>query len=364
MLVTMETYKKIFSWKYRFWFRDCAVRNRDIFAFVMEPSYTDEQVKEEEDNDWDSSLRIKAIFTFARSHEPEKQWGAKFLQGWQPIVVGTAHKPLNQSIGIEQYSTFPSFDHKCFVTGSGPAYEDLPLTSMGPTKGEKGNFLRGHLAKLKTLDGYLYACGGGRGFGKRLDRGKWQSFSQLIPYEYEKDRLGGFDDFDGWGENDIYAVGGVGDVWHFNGAQWRQIPFPSNYPLSAVCCGGDGNVYIAGYNGIFMGRENRWKRIGSIPTDLPIKDMVWYEDKVWCTNDYGLWTIDKGKVARADVPAEVSACAGNLSVGDGVLLLAGLYGAVFKEAGEWHIIVHFHTMETLKALENNGAGGDQQEVAR
>lgn len=355
MLVSLETYKKIFSWKYRFWFRDCVVRNKDIFVFVMEPSCTDKQVEEEEENNWDSSLRIKAFFNFIRSVEPEKQWGAKFLQNWQQIMIGAAQKPLSQAVMVERVSTYPSFDHQCFVVGSGPAYEDQPLTSFDlKENGADGSFLRGHLGRLKSLDGYLYACGGGRGFGKRLDKGQWQSFSQFIPNEIGNHR--GFDDFDGWGENDIYAVGGLGDVWHFNGTDWRQIPFPSNYPTSAVCCGGDGNVYIATYNGIFMGRENCWKNIGNIGTNLPVKDMVWYEDKVWCTNDYGLWTIYNGRVARADVPADVSACAGNLSVGDGVLLLAGLYGAVFKEDGEWNVIVHFSVMEKLVALERAEKG--------
>ena len=172
MLITLNTYKKIFSWKYRFWFRDCVVRNKDIFVFIMEPSYTDEQVKEEEENGWNSDLKIKAVFTFVRSFEPEKQWGAKFLQNWQPTIIGAAQKPLSQSISIEQFSTYPSFDQKCFVTGSGPAYEDTPLTSMSTNRknGADGNFLRGHLAKLKTLGGYLYACGGGRAIGKQRDR--------------------------------------------------------------------------------------------------------------------------------------------------------------------------------------------------
>ncbi|WP_220815173.1 hypothetical protein [Pseudomonas paralcaligenes] len=355
MQVTLETYKRIFSWKYKFWFRDCVVRNKDVFVFVMEPSYTDEQVREEEENDWDSSLRIKAVFTFVRTFEPDKQWGGTFLQNWQSIIIGAAQKPLNQSINIERVSTYPSFDHKCFVTGSGPAYEDKPLTSFHLSKqnGADGNFLRGHLSKLKALDGYLYACGGGRAIGKRLDKGQWQSLSQFIPDGYDEGNHTSFDDFDGWNESDIYAVGGLGDVWHFNGQLWRQIPFPSNYPLSAVCCGGDGSVYIAAHNGIFMGRDNHWKNIGSIGTDLPIKDMVWYEDKVWCTNDYGLWTISNGRVARADVPDEVSACSGNLSVGDGVLLVAGLYGAVFKENGRWQTIIHFSVMEQLLELERS-----------
>lgn len=278
------------------------------------------------------------------------------MQNWQPMVIGAAQKPLSQVVMMERVSTYPSMDLQNFVIGSGPAYQDddiKPYTNK--MQGRDGAFSRGHIAKLKALDGYLYACGGRRSIGKRLDKGQWQSFSQMIPTE--KGTSQGFDDFDGWGENDIYAVGGLGDVWHFNGQDWRQIPFPSNFPTSAVCCGGDGNVYIATYNGIFMGRDNHWKNIGGIGTDLPIKDMVWYEDQVWCTNDYGLWTITNGQVRRADVPYEVSACAGNLSVGEGVLLLAGLYGAVFKENGEWQTIVHFSVMQKLIALEKSEGQG-------
>jgi hypothetical protein len=90
---------------------------------------------------------------------------------------------------------------------------------------------------------------------------------------------------------------------------------------------------------------------------LPFRDMVWYEDRGWCTSDYGLWTIHKGKIGRPEVPATVSACSGNLSVGDGVLLLAGLYGAVFKEDGQWNEIVIFDTMEKLLALEEKEKKG-------
>lgn len=60
----------------------------------------------------------------------------------------------------------------------------------------------------------------------------------------------GFEDFDGWSESDTYAVGGYGDVWHFDGKGRRQIPFPTDKPLKSVCCGGDGQVYISGYEGV------------------------------------------------------------------------------------------------------------------
>jgi hypothetical protein len=349
MLITLDEYKKGFhQWDMTFWCRDCVVRNKDIFVFVTEPSLTDEQVKEEEENGWSSDLRPKGIMIYIRYKDIGKQWSGGYHQNWAPMVIGASQKPASHSVSIERIAVYPSFDRRCFVTGSGPAYEDVPLAGA-----KRGDFARGHIAKLKPLEGHLYACGGNRSFGKRLGKGQWQSFSQDIPYpEKSSGTWYGFDDFDGWSETDIYAAGGEGDVWHYDGREWRQIPFPSNLPLNSVCCGGDGNVYISGYGGdTFVGRGDRWKMIRGGGMSLPFRDMVWYEDRVWCTSDYGLWTIHNGRIARPNVPATVSGCCGNLSVGDGVLLLAGLCGAVFKENGQWHEIVLFSTMEKLLALE-------------
>lgn len=125
--------------------------------------------------------------------------------------------------------------------------------------------------------------------------------------------------------------------------------FPSNAWISTVCCGGDGRVYISGYEGLtFVGRENKWKKIHDGGISLGFKNMVWYDDRVWCTNDYGIWTIYKDKLLKAnDLPAEIAVCAGHFAVGDGVLLLAGLGGAAFLENGTWRTLVLRNEMETL-----------------
>ncbi len=254
-------------------------------------------------------------------------------------------------------------DNRVYVTGSGSAYEDRPLLTFSREKGAQtqGAILRGSINRLKQLDGWLYGCGGGRTLFKRLDKGTWESLSQDIPRVLKERPVGsseeGFEDFDGRSESDIYAVGGYGDVWHFDGKGWRQIPFPANEPLQSVCCGGDGQVYISGYEGVtFVGRGDRWKKIFDGGISLGFRDMVWYEDRVWCTSDYGLWTIHEERVGVADVPPTVAACAGHLSVGDGVLLLAGYSGAAFREHGAWQQIISFHTMETLLDVQESEGG--------
>ncbi|MDQ1835551.1 WD40/YVTN/BNR-like repeat-containing protein, partial [Massilia scottii] len=207
-----------------------------------------------------------------------------------------------------------------------------------PVKECKGSPVRrGAIFRMKMIQGYAYVCGGNRSAGKRLDKGEWFSHSEAIPKLADSSDAG-FEDIAGFSENDLYAVGGKGDVWHYNGKTWQQVSFPTNIWTTTVCCGGDGNVYISCYEGLtFMGRDNRWKKIYDGGISLGFKDMVWHEGKVWCTNDNGVWTIENGKLARASgLPSEIYVCSGSLSVNDGVMLMAGLGGAAFMEQGQWH----------------------------
>lgn len=146
----------------------------------------------------------------------------------------------------------------------------------------------------------------------------------------------GFSDFDAFSESDIYAAGGQGDVWHYDGSAWSQVAFPSNMWIRSVCCGQDGFVYIGAQSGsVFRGRGNEWKLIHRGDLSLPFKDMVWFNDRVYATNDYGLWEIQGESLTRIDEPIEITNCAGNLSVGDGVMLMAGAYGAALHDGQRW-----------------------------
>lgn len=70
------------------------------------------------------------------------------------------------------------------------------------------------------------------------------------------------------------------------------------------------------------------------------REMVWFEDRAWATSENGLWTIRDGRVEFQNhlLAPEISVCSGNLYVADGVMLMAGLGGACFRENGQWHSI--------------------------
>ena len=85
--------------------------------------------------------------------------------------------------------------------------------------------------------------------------------------------------------------------------------------------------------------------------------MLWYQDRVWCTSEYGVWWIQDDKVVPADIPGSAKICAGNLSARDGVLMLAGFNGVAMLENGEWNTLFRYHDMveqcEELGIYESN-----------
>jgi hypothetical protein len=307
---------------------DCVVRSNALFYFVLMEDYTQ----------WDSwddssaapaetSLRTRVI-CYDRDEPEHDNITMDEMTGLHDLLAGVSRIPKEQYVGVD-------FNGHVYVLGSGDNIieEDIQKSKVNP-------ITRGGVRRCCTIDGYIYITGGGRAVGYRLDKNSWKSLTQGLPYKDATDwEVAGFRDIGGFSRNDIYCVGGKGDVWHFNGKKWQQIHFPSNLDLYTVCCGGDGYVYISGYGGTtFKGRGDQWKQIYKGEMTIPFKDMVFYENKVWCTSDYGLWVIENDTVIEADVDPEVKVCSGYLSAEAGILLLGGYNGAAFKENGVWHVL--------------------------
>lgn len=310
---------------------DCCVRSRGIFYFALrdegplqdEPEDDEDEPEEVAEEDID-----KHVLVWVRDRELEEiQWSRATLTGFDLPICDAPLKPKPQCVLIAKRSVFS--------VGSGmqDIEKDIPPVA------KDGSF-RGSVTKSRVIDGWLYICGGKNSVSKRTDRSVWQPFSKDISNPGECSWLtNGFHDIDGFSETDIYCAGGEGHVYHYDGRIWRPIAFPTNVQLQSLCCAGDGSVYISGMHGVvFKGRGDKWKRVHKAdPAGLLLgfHDMVWYDGKVWCTSDYGLWTIENDKLTVADVPSFVRVRAGHLSTADGVLLVAGRGGAAFLENGEW-----------------------------
>ncbi len=331
MLITLDEYKDVLN---TYYIVDCAIRDRNVFGFALDRVFSDKEVEEEERKKWDRALRPKRLAVFYRDDAEGERLGAENLGNWGPLQLGAMTVPASQ------FLLYESHEDRIYVVGSGRDEFEKPID---PRKNPDAPLHAG-VRRIKTFAGKAFLAGGYRGFAERLGPDSYRSHKALVegfPLTHPESGREGFSDFDMFSETDIYAAGGKGDVWHFDGKVWRQISLPTNAWLQTVCCGGDGMVYISGYEGLtFMGRGDKWKQINAGGIYLGWKDMVWFEDRAWATSDNGLWTIKDGKVEFQNhlLPPEISVCSGNLYVADGVMLMAGLGGACFRENGKWHSI--------------------------
>lgn len=328
MKISKSEYRKFFD---GYTISDCIVRKKDVYCFIVR------NTAESENSGPTAEANVtKKLVTYFASETGAMRFGESIFEGYQRLVGGASQHRENKCIVV-------SSSGDVFATGGGSSEneEDIPRAREGPR--------RGSIFRLRGIDGFLYAVGSGHTVCRRTGRNNWESLCFNLPMEtqadfdsVERSENMSFEDLDGFSTQDIYAVAGKGRVWHFDSKKWTSIPFPSNMYLHSICCAGDGNVYIGAQSGtIFRGRNNHWELISNGELTLPLMDLVWHAGKVWGTNDYGLWQIDGKRLVTAEMPAsEIAVSAGNLSVADGVMLMAGAHGAAVHDGTSWHALIN------------------------
>jgi hypothetical protein len=296
---------------------DCAVRSKSVFSFIAF------------ENADDGDKAQKRMINYFADRTSENNIGVSQYSGFIRPKLAISRIPKEQALMV-------SSDGGVAVLGGGDDDMEQSIPMGGP---DQPLYTSAH--GVVTIDGYVYTVGGWRGVCRRIGPNQWESVGDRTTLPVPKRNSFGSNDegfkaIDGFSVNDIYCAGGRGDAWRFDGNRWYQCALPTNMILENVCCAGDGYVYIGMQSGSVMrGRENSWEIIHKGEFTLPFKDMVWFDNRVWCTSDYGIWTIEDGKLIEPDLPAEVRSCSGNLSVGDGVMLLAGMYGATVYDGKVW-----------------------------
>ncbi|MBK5071795.1 hypothetical protein I2492_02030 [Budviciaceae bacterium CWB-B4] len=320
------------------WFvYDCAVRTKEMFHFSCRNLKESEKASVLSDNEV-----TKREFAIYLDEPPERYLGGRPFTGFEKLFVGASSDHITGKNEV----VFVDMDGSVYARGDAGhngIEEDILNTLNGPR--------RGSIFRIRMICGRLYFAGDMNAVGYRTGPNNWHSLCLNLPVPKDKKQWKEegstkfeFNDIDGFSHDDLYAVGGKGNLWHYNGQQWEELTLPSNLYTHSICCAGDGFVYIGAQSGsLFKGRGNQWKLIYRGDYSLPFKDMVWHDDKLWCTSDYGLWCVKDDKLVDANIPAEIKVCSGNLSTADGVMLMAGMFGAAYHDGKEWHLI--FNSLE-------------------
>jgi hypothetical protein len=332
-MISKDIFKKSFE---GYQIQDVAVRSKTIFYFYTRNKREAKRASAVTEGDV-----TKRFIAFSYIDGEAKS------SNWEVVGPSYARLTLAASTTPEIKGVCVTIGGKALISGGGKyETEEIPLHENGPR--------RGILVRARMILGVFYAVGAFHSVCRRRGANDWESLCLNLPlpteaeYNDVKTRSNmRFDDIDGFSHDDLYVIGGLGNVWNFDGKAWRRIQFPSNMNLESVCCAGDGHVYIGAQSGtLFRGRGDKWEMIHRGDMSLPFKDIVWHADRLWCTSDYGLWTVNGNKVERVeDLPSEVSVCTGNLSVADGVMLMGGVHGAALHDGQKWQLIFNQYHME-------------------
>lgn len=190
------------------------------------------------------------------------------------------------------------------------------------------------IRNARTVVGYVYACGMLRQVYKRVGEGEWQNISASSPKSGEKV---GFEAIDGYSGNELYAVGWNGEIWEFNGAKWTNRPSPTNVILTAVCCAGDGVVYVAGQQGVMIkGRHDRWEIIEwENNVDVNIWDLCWFKKKLYVATITNLYTLEGNDLQEEDFGDLGAPTCYSLTQAEGVMWSIGKEDVLSFDGTTW-----------------------------
>jgi hypothetical protein len=296
---------------------DCAVRDRNILYLCLRENLPHEKALLLLDHDIKTTLL--AIFL----DTPNNQYGGAYLTGYNMPRVGVSRAPVAQGLLVARNSS-----GQITSMGGGKDYPDEHIQKDGWPM----------TWRIKCINGYAYSVGGQRKIYKRTSIGKWEKFSDLP--KSENIETVGFNDMDAFSESDMYAVGGHGDVWHYDGSQWRQMSFPSDVQLATVTCAGDGNVYISGEGGsLWVGQKSTWKSIYKGNSSILWNDALWFENKLWLSSDYQFRIWNGTNLEPVTHEGKAVPMNGHMDAYDGLLAVASSEYVMTFDGKDWRYIV-------------------------
>ena len=334
-------------------FVDCAVLNHDYFAVIAE-------IDMGEDYDPWKKLPTSRIFTYVEEKIPENSfWGGhKFGENtfkWPKI----AHTNPNEMIVVGERG-------EVWYHGLGDNKQFEESISESLIMG---------ISDIKNIHGTIYIVGVHRAVVRREGIDQWVHISKPIEQEsleiYRaakkkgKEFDSGFNCIDGFSaDKNLYAGGGQGDVWRYDGRTWHSvdIPLPKMH-INSLCCASDGYVYIAGRFGTLLkGREDEWHILKQEQTKADFKDIVDYQGTLYVCTERRLFTINDQGIQRVDfgdIPEPFSFR--SLYVNHGKLMSAGSYNACIYDGQRWQSLYGSQKVDEIMDLNILKQVGDSLE---
>lgn len=330
----VERYKRLFE-GFEITHADIKSKSMMVF-FVQQTQFTEEEFKQP-----DELMSRTVLYVPELSTENEGfgayEWNSGIRQGY--VHIG---------------------DHITMVESFGTVWESRTDNKWHSViKGSKAlNFLSG----LKQIGNTLFICAYGRKVYKRLDHNDWFDLIDDEQHAYvyadikEREAKGikhtgypmGFNQLDGFHEEDIYASGSHGAFWRYDGKQWFRVDLPSNRDVRAIVCAPNDKVYIVMVDGqIIMGREDQWKTLEnkvdqSYSFAANVSSAAWFKGKLYMATPFDLYVLDGEDFSKYQFPenGHKQSSFGWVTACEEALLSYGNDQALIFDGQEWSEIIN------------------------
>jgi len=235
---------------------------------------------------------------------------------WDANAIAVARAPNPKLIVVGEDG-----DVVTFMGGTNSAREKLPIEPSA-------------IRNARTISGRVFACGMKRQVFKRVDEAQWTDISAPASAGNEAT---GFESIDGYSDDEVYAVGWKGEVWHYDGSAWHDRSLPTSLVLSAICCAPTGVVYVAGQQGLLArGRRDAWEIIDlEEEADLDFWDLCWFQDKLFVSTMTTLFTLQGKRLEEVNFGKMGRPSCNSLTTADGVLWSIGRDDVASFDGQRW-----------------------------
>jgi len=213
--------------------------------------------------------------------------------------------------------------------GSDQAEDNIPVNDARVT-----------FHNVKEISGKAYSVGTLRTVFRRDVPNQWIKLDKGLhgTSKLEKQALSdsaGFNDIDGFSDDNIYACGDGGDLWHFDGNIWVHLDFPVNSDLTVICCADDGYIYIGTNDGrLIKGNKRQWvilnKEQGS-----EISAIAWFKGSIYFSDGSWVYELINDQTKKVNFGDANPSQFGFLYGGDEVLISAGANNIVSFDGSKW-----------------------------
>jgi len=234
---------------------------------------------------------------------PKEKWSMLPMQ-WVPIGVVVLQQPTPCVFTLSPYGTvgFGYGDYK---------EEEIDSSEDGPVS-------RGQFRELRIIDGHVYATGMGRQVYRRNTDGKWERVDEGVVAQKGVIAVSGFNSIDGVNENDVWAAGFLGEIWHYNGKEWKQHESGTKLNFYKVVAVQPNLVFCVGQKGQVLRYDgNGWQVLLSDAAIGDLWDAAWFNNALYVVSEKSLYRLQNDSLEQ--VPAEGVNSFGHLHTNEGVL---------------------------------------------